>query len=97
MPVTLVHPRTRQRRTFTDPAKAQRFRNAGWTPEPVEEISEDRVPEGLIADVLAWVDNDPDRAQAALDAEQASSARPTLIHQLEQIATPDEGEKETDQ
>lgn len=54
------------------------------------------VPSGPIPDVLAWVGDDPDRAEEALDVEHAGSARTSLISQLEQIAsndTPDEGEE----
>lgn len=48
----------------------------------------DDVPSGSIADVLAWVDGDPDRARAALQAEQARGdrARTGLIEPLTQLA-----------
>lgn len=46
------------------------------------------VPDGTIPDVLAWVDGDPGRAQAALTAEQQrEKSRVTLVEQLEDILT----------
>lgn len=52
------------------------FSSAVPTAEPV--------PVGTIADVLAWVGDDPTRAQEAYDAELASSSpRSTLLTQLE--------------
>lgn len=51
--------------------------------------AEDQVPEGTIAEVLAWVEADqspPGRAQAAYDAEAARPApRTTLLAQLESL------------
>ena len=44
------------------------------------------VPEGTAAEVLAWVGDDPARAQAALEAEEAGQQRSTLISKLETIA-----------
>jgi len=46
------------------------------------------VPEGTVQDVLDWVGDDPERAQEALDAEQAGAGRSTLIAKLEAIASP---------
>lgn len=43
------------------------------------------VPSGTVSDVLAWVGNDPVRAQMALDAELAGKNRVTLISELESI------------
>ncbi|MEV0608122.1 hypothetical protein AB0I61_17325 [Polymorphospora rubra] len=48
--------------------------------------SVDEVPTGSIADVLEWVGDDPDRAQRALDAEQAGKARTSLMPELERLA-----------
>jgi hypothetical protein len=45
------------------------------------------VPEGTAAEVLLWVDDDPARAQAALEAERAGPNRSTLITRLESIAS----------
>jgi hypothetical protein len=42
-------------------------------------------PEGSVKDVLAWVGDDPEKAQAALDAEKAGEQRSTLISKLENI------------
>lgn len=50
----------------------------------------EQVPEGTVADTLAWVDGDPARAQAALDAEYAGANRSSLINQLEPIAAQEE-------
>jgi hypothetical protein len=52
--------------------------------EPEVEEKEE-VPSGTVSEVLAWVDDDKDRAQAALDAEKDGAARVTLIHALEDI------------
>jgi hypothetical protein len=43
-----------------------------------------QVPAGSVADVLAWVDGDLERAAAALTAEQANGGKPrsTLVSQL---------------
>jgi hypothetical protein len=42
-----------------------------------------QVPDGSIQQVLAWVGNDKDRAQAALDAEQAKpTPRSSLVEKL---------------
>jgi hypothetical protein len=48
------------------------------------------VPQGTIAEVLAWVGDDRERAQAALDAEYEGAIRSTLIAQLEAIADTEE-------
>lgn len=47
------------------------------------------VPDGSISDVLDWVGDDPARARAALDAEQAKGdkARSTLVAKLETLAS----------
>lgn len=52
----------------------------------------DSVPDGTIAEVLAWVDSDRDRAAQALAAEQAKGdkARSTLVADLEKVVTGDE-------
>ena len=45
------------------------------------------VPEGTAAEILEWVGDDPQRARAALEAEQASSSpRVTLVATLERKA-----------
>jgi hypothetical protein len=53
-------------------------------------------PRGTIAEVLAWVGGDPDRAEVALAAEIGGTApRKTLIGKLDEIAAdgaPDEDE-----
>lgn len=55
--------------------------------EPPAELDID----GTAADVLAWVGEDPDRADEALAAEQAKDKpRSTLVKQLEKLAGSDE-------
>jgi hypothetical protein len=41
------------------------------------------VPDGTVEAILAWVGDDPERAQAALEAERAGKNRSTLISELE--------------
>lgn len=59
--------------------------------DPVEPATEpeqpaDDVPTGTVAEVLAWVDGDPDKAQLALDAEHARALpRVTLVADLEKL------------
>lgn len=51
------------------------------------------VPSGTIKKVLAWVGDDKDRAQAALDAENADeSPRKSLVEKLEEMILTDEEE-----
>lgn len=45
-----------------------------------------QVPDGTVTEVLDWVGDDPERAQAALVAEREGSNRSTLIAQLETIS-----------
>ena len=47
--------------------------------EPTVPAAEDVVPTGTIAEVLAWVGTDHDRAVHALTAEEAGQARKSLI------------------
>ncbi len=63
-------------------------------PEPVPEVPEDPPAEleidGTAVEVLAWVDEDPERAAEALAAEQAKEKpRSTLVKQLEKLAEAD--------
>lgn len=41
------------------------------------------VPDGTIGDILAWVGEDPYRAELALEAEKAGKRRKTLMDALE--------------
>lgn len=51
-------------------------------PAPAPES--DEVPQGTSAEIMAWVGDDKDRAQRALDAENANDRpRKTLVSQLE--------------
>lgn len=44
------------------------------------------VPDGPVAEIVAWVDSDPDRAALALDAERARpEPRVTLVAKLEEL------------
>lgn len=47
----------------------------------------DQVPAGAVADVLAWVGTDPDRAVAARTVERARDGRPrsTLVAALDEL------------
>jgi hypothetical protein len=47
--------------------------------------SQDEAPDGTIEEVKAWVGDDHDRAQRALEAERAGQSRTTLITYLEAI------------
>ena len=48
--------------------------------------SGDEVPDGTITEVKAWVGEDPDRAQAALDAEGTKdNPRVTLVEYLQSL------------
>lgn len=70
-------------------------------PEPVEQdsVEEDAtggphlVPGSTAAEILEWVGDDPARAQAALDAEQArEKPRVTLVGKLEPLAAKADGD-----
>lgn len=51
----------------------------------VTETPADGVPEGTVEEVLAWIGDDPERALAALDAENARRpTRKSLIKRLEE-------------
>lgn len=58
-------------------------------PEPEPGYDDSAVPDGLIPDVQAWVGDNLDRAQQALDVEQAKGdgARVTLVSWLEEFPT----------
>ena len=58
------------------------------TDEPVVEVddAESEVPEGTVREVLDWVDGDAEKAQKALDVENAKeNPRKSLVSQLEDI------------
>jgi hypothetical protein len=61
--------------------------------EPVQEPEKaSEVPE-KVTDVKAWVGDDKDKAQEALEVERAkpeSEQRPTLVSWLEEVLRPDE-------
>lgn len=54
--------------------------------EPDTEITDpEAVPEGPAATVLRWVGKDADRAQRALDAEEAGQQRVGLLKKLKEL------------
>lgn len=57
------------------------------SPGPAEDLDGDGVPDGTRDQVLEWVGDDRQRAQAAWDAEVAKGdkARSTLLATLEQL------------
>jgi hypothetical protein len=76
-----------------DLAQALADEDQGDAPEETEP-DDDQTPASLditgsVPDVLAWVGDDPERAQEALAAEQAQDRpRSTLVKQLEKTAEP---------
>jgi hypothetical protein len=73
-----------------------RYDNARWkqvsdgspvtSMEFTDEIESDGrawdVPDGTVADVLEWVGDDPDRANAALEAEESGKRRKGVLDAL---------------
>lgn len=57
------------------------------TPKDPEDFTW-QVPDGTAAEILSWVNGDPQRIQAALEAERARGvdARSTLVAKLEKLA-----------
>jgi len=53
--------------------------------EPVVAAPVVEVPEGTIAEVLAWVDEDAEKAKLALSAENQNAKRKSLIKELKDI------------
>lgn len=75
-----------------EPAPDDASTSQGGDPDATDDSDEpqtesggasDGPPDGTVQDVLDWVGDDPDRAQTALDAEQAGQNRATLIAELE--------------
>lgn len=55
---------------------------------PAEDADGDGVPDGTANQILAWVNNEPERAAAALEAERAKAEpRTSLIAKLEKLAS----------
>jgi hypothetical protein len=52
------------------------------TEDPAKPDTEEAVPEGTIAEVMAWVGEDHDRAVRALAAEEAGHNRKSLVKSL---------------
>jgi hypothetical protein len=67
--------------TADDSEKAVEELTAIETAPPVSD-TEDEVPTGTIAEILAWVGTDRDRAARALAAEQAGQNRKSLLKNL---------------
>lgn len=72
-----------------------RYDNARWrqvgTPERTAEFREElraagvdllEVPDGTVADVLEWAGDDPDRRNAALEAEEVGKRRKGILDAL---------------
>jgi hypothetical protein len=75
------------------PQKAAAAPATAPEPEPEPEATGSEVPEGTTAEILAWVGDDQERAQAALDAEQASDKpRVGLTGELEKILATEDDE-----
>jgi hypothetical protein len=55
-------------------------------PQDITQSPADAVPAGTLAEILAWVGSDPDRAEKALAAERAGHGRKTLISRLEGLS-----------
>jgi hypothetical protein len=54
---------------------------------PHPDTAEGAVPDGSAKDVLDWVDNDPDKAKSAAEAERVrDKPRSTLLADLDKIA-----------
>jgi len=63
--------------------EARRYRNSRWIPISTEpQAVQIQVPEGTVAEVLAWVGDDLDRRRAALEAEREGKRRKTLLMAL---------------
>lgn len=76
---------TRGRTWELEQAKRLILENSGKS-APSAAPSGDEVPEGTVDEVLAWVGDDKDRAQQALDAEEDSDKpRSTLVEALEAL------------
>lgn len=72
--------------TLDEPAEAPDAPETAETPP----VPVDGPPDGSAADVLAWVDSDPARAEQAWVAEQlAESPRSTLLGKLDTIRRAD--------
>jgi hypothetical protein len=85
---TFRHLRTGRLVESTDVA---RYDNARWrqvsgeTPQAAPAAAKDaeiEVPDGTVADLLEWVGDDPDRANAALEAEEAGKRRKGVLDAL---------------
>lgn len=64
-------------------------------PKQAPGVDPNAVPEGTAAEVMAWVGDDADRAQRALDAEnKADRPRVTLIDDLERVILRDEDDED---
>jgi hypothetical protein len=78
------------RNDFTEVRPAHTLAAAEPTQDevPPEDVDSDVVPEGTAPQVLAWVGEDPERAQRALEVERGKGvfeARSTLMQKLEKI------------
>lgn len=77
--------------------RSKRDRMAGpqetTKPLPQESSDPNAVPQGTVPEVMTWVGDDKERAQKALDAEQANERpRKGLVSSLEELLAPEEVE-----
>lgn len=89
MPV-FRHRRTGRTVTPQTDAEAQRYYDdekrwsveGGEAPAQTASDTEVEVPDGTVADVLEWAGDDPDRRNAALEAEEAGKRRKGVLDAL---------------
>lgn len=68
------------------PVTAQKPGNDSKPVEPEETVVDpEAVPEGPAAEILRWVGDDAERAQKALDAEEAGQQRVGLTKKLKEL------------
>lgn len=81
--ITLSHPDRKDTITVST-AAARVHKRAGW----VEAADSDQIPDGAKA-VVAWIGQDPDKAAAALIAEQSRpKPRKSVLDHIETVTTP---------
>lgn len=85
-PIDIINDTTGGRATVQRSALPALAR-AGWRPQEPSDVIGDTL---TVADVLASVGDDPNKAHAAISAERAGKARKTLLAQLETIARSDQ-------
>jgi hypothetical protein len=82
-----------------EPAEKVAAPAAAQTPAPAAPAAPEaiEVPKGTVPEILEWVGDDLEKAQAALDAEHESkNSRKGLVHELEQLLETDDAEGDSD-